>query len=333
MEWTSDDEVQDYVYRLSTEQDPDTGAWETAYAEGVAEHRLNTDWVVRWTTAPEGYDSFGTITTESGGDWYGKPLRKVLIDPKYVSWHEMRYGSGLHGTFSEDPRIAQARAEERLEAERRDARRRDEIRAAGLLWLSRLPDDALNSVEFDEVEAKGISYLDATTERQRRSAQRWEQSRAAEWARAVALVPVGSILVDDGVPGARGTYGFVPGRPPHVYYNIRITNDHRKIAQEATVESEYGGNVGSLGSVSDWVESGRLRVVTPESVPPAKVVKRVGYDRWKEIKRLEIHGVSVWIAVERATHKLLSMDDKGHLVRKEVIRAAAVREARALGVY
>lgn len=67
------------------------------FRAGVMALRRRT-WVTRYTTAPEGYDSFGTFTVAVAGTTKcgHKTYRRVLIDPVHVRWHEGRYGSGLH---------------------------------------------------------------------------------------------------------------------------------------------------------------------------------------------------------------------------------------------
>jgi len=60
-----------------------------------------TEWATRYTTAPEAYDSFGTVTVKVVGSFLGKPVRKVAIEPRHVQWHHDRYFSGLHTCWTE----------------------------------------------------------------------------------------------------------------------------------------------------------------------------------------------------------------------------------------
>src|SRR4051812_20838019 len=59
----------------------DYRALEAAFYEG-----RRTTWTTAWTTAPEAYDGFGTATLEPAGDWHGKTLRKINIDPQFYKW-------------------------------------------------------------------------------------------------------------------------------------------------------------------------------------------------------------------------------------------------------
>jgi hypothetical protein len=42
--------------------------------------------------------------------WRDETLRRVLVDPGYLSWHLGRYGSCLGGLWTEDPRLGRAPA-------------------------------------------------------------------------------------------------------------------------------------------------------------------------------------------------------------------------------
>lgn len=63
-------------------------------------HNSETTRVLRYTTAPEVYDGFGsnTVQTDAGEDHRGMPVRLVSIEAKHLDWQETRYGSGLHGS-------------------------------------------------------------------------------------------------------------------------------------------------------------------------------------------------------------------------------------------
>jgi hypothetical protein len=56
---------------------------------------------VRYTTAPEAYDGFGTITVRVVGTFAGKPLRCVAIQPAHLEWQTCRYNSGLHPCWTQ----------------------------------------------------------------------------------------------------------------------------------------------------------------------------------------------------------------------------------------
>ncbi len=57
-----------------------------------------TDLRVVYTTAPEAYDGFGTVTLAevAGIDSHGRAIRKVGIRPEHWDWQTQRYGSGMH---------------------------------------------------------------------------------------------------------------------------------------------------------------------------------------------------------------------------------------------
>lgn len=61
---------------------------------------------IRYTTAPVDYDAFGTQTLENncGADSSrpDRPFRKVSIRAEHLKWHEARYGSGMHASFTEE---------------------------------------------------------------------------------------------------------------------------------------------------------------------------------------------------------------------------------------
>jgi hypothetical protein len=53
---------------------------------------------IRYTTAPEVYDGFGTRTLDpdAGTTDSGRTLRRVAIEDRHLEWQDGRYGSGLH---------------------------------------------------------------------------------------------------------------------------------------------------------------------------------------------------------------------------------------------
>ena len=58
-----------------------------------------------YTTAPESYDGFGTVTVkaEIGRDRKGNPVRLVAVpkEARFGDWQILRYRSGLHLACSE----------------------------------------------------------------------------------------------------------------------------------------------------------------------------------------------------------------------------------------
>jgi hypothetical protein len=63
-----------------------------------------TDRIIRYTTASERYDGFGTETVEVTKfvDNRGREFRKVSILPENYDWQTLRYGSGLHVAYDEE---------------------------------------------------------------------------------------------------------------------------------------------------------------------------------------------------------------------------------------
>lgn len=51
---------------------------------------------IRYTTAPEAYDGFGTKSRGVVAMDNDKPVRMVEINPEHLNWQEGRYGSGMH---------------------------------------------------------------------------------------------------------------------------------------------------------------------------------------------------------------------------------------------
>lgn len=60
--------------------------------------RKQTDRIVYYTSAPEGYDGFGTETLAVVGrePRTGNDVRKVSTPAEHHEWQTQRYGSGLH---------------------------------------------------------------------------------------------------------------------------------------------------------------------------------------------------------------------------------------------
>ena len=58
--------------------------------------------LIRYTTAPEAYDGFGTRTARVAGDDGGKPIRMVLIESDALQWQDTRYASGMHCCWTQE---------------------------------------------------------------------------------------------------------------------------------------------------------------------------------------------------------------------------------------
>jgi hypothetical protein len=316
MRWTGSDEVQAIVDACEKHFETDT--LEAAYCDGRRERRITVDgWRVLWTTAPADYDGFGTETIAIDGEWYGKPLRRIVVDPDYVNYQTARNDSGLHPTWEEDPRIAEAKAKERLEKDRAERAAYDAKRAEGLQWVRTATEDELE--DLDTFEARGLKYADVRAEKVRRTEEAETFKRDTEWSRCLALIPDGATLIDDGQPSERGQFGVIRGRDPHVYHAVKIVRGWPDDADHANVMGEGHENAGSPAYVADWIASGRLRVATAaDNVPPYAVLKRIGHARLAEIRCHRVEGRTVWIG--RATFgETMHLDDKGHLIRSKKI--------------
>jgi hypothetical protein len=314
--WTGSDEVQDLINACGR---LDIHAIEVAFAEGAREHRIAGGWRIMWTTAPADYDGFGTETIEDCGRYCGKALRRILVDPDYVNYQTSRNGSGLHPTWDDDPRVAEAKAKEAHDRRIADDAARQAKHAEGLVWLQTASDNDLE--DFDVFEARGLRYADVKAEKERRIDAGAEKARVAEWARCLAVIVEGSTLIDVGRPSVRGQYGVIPGCPPHVYYNVTIVRSWPDEVDRANVIGQGNENAGSASLVADWLISGRLRVARPGEVPPYAVLKRIGQEHLRSIRRVTAEGRTVWVG--RPTFgETLVLDEKGHIVRSKKILAS-----------
>lgn len=327
---------------------------EEAHREGVRAKKVADGWVHLWTTAPRDYDYFGTEEVEQSGEWCGKALRRVLAHPHYADYQEGRYGSGLHFSGREDPRVEEARRAARLAAEARDRAAAEGRRAGGLFWLRELPDADLDSEDEDALDAllreRGCGWPDVRAERKRRAEARAAAARAAQWARCRALFEDGVTLVDEGSPGEHGRYVWIRGRDAAVYANACVKQHydlrHHNDAEQAEVAVFEGGRaveyLGSLAVVAARVERGELRLAREGEVfPPRAVLERLGVP-WKEVHRVELEGPTsavrddrgavevtrsarvLWVGRARPSFEPVVLDGRGHLVRKR----AHVEEAR-----
>ncbi len=68
----------------------------------MKENPTNETAVIRYTTAPESYDGFGTRTLAVMGKVYENTIRRVEIKLQHLDWQECRYASGLHYSNTED---------------------------------------------------------------------------------------------------------------------------------------------------------------------------------------------------------------------------------------
>jgi hypothetical protein len=307
---------------------------ERAYAEGRREH-LRATWATRWTTAPSDYDTFGTETIAECGTWCGKPLRQVVIDPQYVGYQEARYGSGLHGSWSEDPNVETARLQAESEARRVEQAAHEAKHAEGLAWLAGLSETELLQVDAGqhdgELDAFGIGWSAVRAEIKKRREAKADRDRAEAWSKYRPMIPADCVLVDDGCEGgySTGEYPFrIPRRDARVYYGVSVVEIDQD-AERSIVESagwRHGEpRLGSLSDVAYQLGNGRLRVAAPSEVPPKKVLDRFGHDRLKEIKRLEIAGRVVWVGRVRFSYEIMILDENGRIVRAKAVVSEALK--------
>lgn len=333
MEWTFQEDVQAAITAHA-----ETGGrrgrlireCEKAYEDGRRAAKRAT-WTVCWTTAPEDYDTFGTETLiPDAGEWCGKTLRQVAIDPRHLDYQSCRYGSGLHGTWEKDPREEEKRWAAEREKERSELAAREERRGLGRVWLSTLTDEELSSLS-DEDYDRGFLNEDVRAEKKSRAEESAEKERAEKWTRCRALFPAEPfVLVSDQVDSKISVvhnYAFrVPGKDSKVYYDASVA----EVGEDADRSWITAGReqIGSLADVAWSVEQGHWRVARSEDVPPKKVLDRIGHDKLAEIKRLEINGRSVWVGRARFSYENLILDEKGRIIRAKKIVEEASRLAR-----
>jgi hypothetical protein len=93
VEWGSRDTDAGEVFVTRPLPAEEAAALRSAFAgaEGVAEIDAAGEYTFGFTTAPESYDGFGTLSlgVEAGE-------RLVAIRTEYLNWQASRYGSGLH---------------------------------------------------------------------------------------------------------------------------------------------------------------------------------------------------------------------------------------------
>jgi hypothetical protein len=338
MEWTLDDDVQ----RYADEHEADSEAWAAAYEAGLLERRRTVEgWVERWTTAPADYDTFGTSTLAVEGEWHNRTLRRILVQPAYERYQLDRYGSGLHASWSEDPREAERRLAEALARERALAEEHVARDALGRAWLAGATDAALDAaLEDDDGPPHGMTCAGVRGEQRRRSEAREAAARAAEYDRYLALVAAHEVLVDDGAPAVRSQWNTIPGRDSRVYYGVSVEGDPddrdldraRVVARPGVRGSGVRGSgvehVASLSDVAWRIEQGTLRGARLTDVPPEPVLRRVGHRRLADVRRLEAAGRVVWVDHPYYMRDPLILDERGRVVRARAVVAAVLGELR-----
>lgn len=322
-DWAQTDEIQRLIE--NTPEKLDFRALEKSFYDG----RRST-WTAAWTTAPEAYDGFGTSTLETAGEWHGKTLRRVAIDPQYFRWQTGRYGSGIHGTWEEDPRVEEARVQEQIAQDKLRREREATQREAGLVWLATAPAPHLESTDanWETWHAYGLRTEDIRAERERRTAIETANNRRETWARCAALIPEGASIIDPGKPSSMGLYGRLPGRDPFAWRCVKIkpgfpSDDPEK----AMVVGEGNEEIAALTFVAQWITEGEWRLATAEDViPPIAVLVRLGHRDLRRIHRVDTNGVVSWVGRAHFGDRMV-LDEKGHLVRSKKIREHALSVA------
>ena len=295
-------------------------AIEAALTEGLREHFEKAGWISLWTTAPADYDGFGTFKIELAGDLHGKPVRRVLVDPRHIGWQMGRYSSGALAWESDPIKAEEERARRRAQQDDED-RERAERRAAGLVWIREIAPSLLDDDEKldPELSKRALTWHDAFVERKRRVEEKERARLIAQWNECRAAFKDGCTLVDPGRPSARDSFGYViPGRDPEVYRNVTTTAYDEIDADRVPVHDENRNFVGSLFMVAKRLKSGELRIAEPTEVfPPLAVVKRINRP-YTEVLRVPVGDEKhVWVGWPLFGTGLLVLDDAGHLVRRK----------------
>lgn len=327
-DWVMSDEVQDTIAQ-GTFTSGDQDAIESAFAEGQKKELEKRGRVV-WTTAPSDYDIGTTVELEKVGDYHGKPLRKVVMEPEDYQYQTGRYGSGLYLSSDEDPIEADRRAKEKLAAIESERLASEAKHKAGLEWLKTASSSELDNEDL--AWERGARWQDVRDERKRRREEEDEKKRTSEWERVRALIPEGATLIDEGEYIPAPMVGLRPiQRPARVYYDVQIESGARDVGSAKVHEKKERGTVsfGSAESIADLISRGKLRVAQKGEVPPRAVVERIGPEHFKKIRAVEVGGRTVWVGRPTFATDFLVLDDAGKLVRTSKIAEAAAEAVRS----
>ena len=329
--WIMSDEVQDTI--MAADFGPnEQEAIEQAFADGRRE-KLAATGRIMYTTAPKDYDSGSAVELAVVGDFFGKPLRKIVVEPEDYQWQSGRYASGTYGVWDQDPIEEDRQAREKHDKHRADMAAIDAKRAAGAAWLRTATAGELANEEL--CEEHGATWQAIRDERKRRHEEAASKKQGDEWARATAVIPVGATLIDEGEYIISTMVGLRPiHRPAAVHYDVKIVEGWPQCDVERAEVHEATGkgsskSFGTVAHVADMITKGKLRVARPGEVPPRAVVERIGYDRWKDIRRVEVGGKVVWVGRALFGSEDLVLDENGRLVRAKKIVEAAKAEANA----
>ena len=325
--WIMSDEVQDVI--MTRDFGPNAQeAIEQAFTEGRRAKLSETGRII-YTTAPKDYDGGGAVELAVIGDFFGKPLRKIVVEPDDYQWQANRYGSGTYGVWDQDPIEEDRRVQAVQDKHRADMAAVDAKRAAGAGWLRTATQEELDNEEL--CEEHGATWQAIREERKRRHEETASKKQGDEWACATAVIPVGATLIDDGEYIVPSMVGLRPiHRPAAVHYDVKIVegwpqgNVDRAEVHEAAGKGS-SKSFGTVAHVADMITRGKLRVAGPGEVPPRAVVERIGFDRWKNIRRVDVSGKIVWVGRATFGSEDLILDENGKLVRaKKIVEAARV---------
>jgi hypothetical protein len=324
-DWIMSDEIQDVIAAAPTFSEADQDAIEKAFGEGRRERSAATGRII-WTTAPADYDTNDVTELEVIGDYFGKPLRKIALDPEGYQYQTGRYASGTYGVWDKDPIAEDKRV--RDEYAKHDAERAavEAKHQAGAAWLRTAT--AAELADEDLCWERGARHQDVRAERQRRHDEAQGEERAGAWARASALIPEGATLIDEGAYIPSPMVGLRPiHRPARIHYNVKIAHGWPANNVETShVHAQSGRGSTSFGTVAhvaDMIAKGHLRVAKEGEVPPYAVADRIGFERWKDIRRVEVAGRTVWVGRAMFGAEDLVLDENGKLVRARKIVDAA----------
>lgn len=332
--WVMSDEVQDVIVARDHWSEDEQQAIEKAFEAGAREVAVASGRIL-WTTAPKDYDTGEAIELEVVGDYFGKPLRKIAIDPAGYAYQTGRYASGTYGVWDKDPIAEDQRYRE--EARVRDAERaaHEAKHQAAREWLRTASAEEL--ADEDLCWERGATHTDVRAERERRHEQAVGEERAGDWGRVAALLPEGATLIDEGAYIPSPMVGLRPvHRAATVYYDVHIVHGYPDDVDHARLEHAVGRRGRgpmplALSIAVDLLAKGQLRVAGAGEVPPYPVVERIGVDKWKGIRRVEVAGRVVWVGRATFGSEDLVLDAEGKLVRAKKIADAAIAAAQAQG--
>jgi hypothetical protein len=328
-DWVMSDEIQDAIAAAGSFTQADQDAIEKAFAEGRRD-RAAVHGRVIWTTAPSDYDTADATELEVVGDYFGKPLRKIALDPEGYQYQTGRYASGTYGVWDQDPIEEDRLAREKYA--RQDAERAavEAKHQAGAAWLRTATDAEL--ADEDLCWERGATHKDVRAERQRRHEAAADEERTMGLGRITALIPEGATLIDAGAYIPPPMAGMRPvHRPARVYYNVHLVHGWPDDADHAKIEHGTGRRKETVAAagIVDLLVKGQIRVAAEGEVPPAAVVDRIGVDRWKEIRRVAVGDRVVWVGRATFGSEDLVLDENGKLVRaRKLVDAAKAAAAK-----